>query len=179
MNEKNAGSKGASKDKMSKHTITAFRLGGTCVEENGLDNRIFITTVKEANKIYDHFNREYDRGLMMDDWISFHPCGDRQICKGITDKQLEKFMLDNCRSVLAKVYEMEGMEQLSPENSAHIGCLHKKEYVDTWNRQGNKYWWNDFKEELEEAKYNPRNPLGQLEFDRRAEADGIVWKDDC
>ena len=34
-------------------------------------------------------------------------------------------------------------------------------------------------EEFERAKYNPRNPLGKLEFIRRAEEDGIEYDDEC
>jgi len=152
---------------MSKHIIFAFRIGGDIAEQERLSEETFITTKKDLDKI--------QRVLFKwtDNYTSIYvPC--ERCCKvaqNITNKQLEKFNLTSAREILGEIFKCYGV---------WIQSRNTIMFVNSWNKEGGlKEWWNDFKEELEEAKYNPRNPLGKLEFDRRAEADGIVWKDDC
>ena len=166
---------------MSKHTIMAFGIGGDIAEalDCGLWEKIFITTKKDLNKIESALKR-WDEDYGSDSVIYIPKYKKHIVAENITDKQLEKFNLKSSWEILDIIFRCSGMEWYYQKDLMVYFTASKYiiKYVDTWNKQGNKRWWNDFKEELEEAKYNPRNVLGKLEFDRRAEADGIVWKDE-
>jgi hypothetical protein len=175
---KNEGVYYVEKKSMSKHTIYAFRLDGVIVRDDGLDDRIFIATSKDMSKVESALEK-WNEDWQDCDMVCWHPCEPTLIAKNITDKQLEKFNLDTAWSILDEIFLCDMMKWYFPNDVAcRLRRIANKKYVDKWNKEGNKKWWNDFKNELEEAKYNPRHPLGKLEFDRRAEADGIVWKDE-
>ena len=164
---------------MSKHTIYAFRLDGEIVRDDDMDNRIFIATEKDMDKVESALEK-WNEDWQDEDIVHLsYPCEPALVAENITDKQLEKFNLDTAWSILDEIFLCDEMRWYFPNDR---GCsfrrVYNKNYVDKWNKEGNKKWWSDFKNELEEAKYNPRHPLGKLEFDRRAEADGIVWKDE-
>ena len=169
---------------MSKHRIIAFSLIGDMIEqtnENWKYNKIFITTEKDFDKIESALKR-WDEDYYWIDGMLYvpHHWGHKKriVAANITDKQLEKFNLDCPWKILNLIFKCDCMDWYYPQEAWMVGYVVGTDYVDEWNSKGNKKWWNDFKEELEEAKYNPRNVLGKLEFDRRAEADGIIWKDE-
>ena len=163
---------------MSKHTIIAFRIDGDMVERDPRFHPIFITTEKDFDKIKSALKRWDENYDCKDAMFSIPYYRKEIVASNITDKQLEKFNLDCPYNILDELFKCHGMKWYYPQENWMVGKEVRTDYVDEWNSKGNKKWWNDFKEELEEAKYNPRNVLGKLEFDRRAEADGIIWKDE-
>ena len=87
---------------------------------------------------------------------------DNLVAKNLTDLQLKKFKLTKSKEVWKTIYE----EEDRVEETIREEC-----FKPEWQNKIDKV-----NEELEVAKYNPRNPLGKLEFDRRAEADGIIFE---
>ena len=89
------------------------------------------------------------------------------VAEDITPKQLRKFRLNSYNEVMDKVYEWTHFYGYGEKFNEFMELTLKR-----------RKWYNSFKQELEYAKYNPRHLLGQLEFDRRAEEDGIKFADE-
>jgi len=90
------------------------------------------------------------------------------VADNITEKQLEKFNHNESWVVLDELMSSE----YNVWRLHHNGANHKLK----WSMEEKEELWADVHKELEEAKFNPRNPLGKLEFDRRAEEDGIEYE---
>ena len=87
------------------------------------------------------------------------------VASNITDLQLKKFTLTTNRELWEHIYKEEA------DNWGVEEAIIRECFKPEWQNKIEKV-----NEELEVAKYNPRNPLGKLEFDRRAEADGIIFE---
>jgi hypothetical protein len=90
------------------------------------------------------------------------------VADNITEKQLEKF---NDVDSWTLLYDLMSCRKES-WRLHHNGRNHKLK----WSMEEKEELWEDVHKELEEAKFNPRNPLGKLEFVRRAEEDGIEYE---
>ncbi len=96
----------------------------------------------------------------------------------LTDEMSQHYM-DNYESENCAVCKKEVLEICLNTHSCAEGdyycktCFEKNE--DRWDH---KFECKPVFAELEEAKYNPRNPLGKLEVFRRAEEDGIVFEEE-
>jgi len=109
-----------------------------------------------------------ESGLRRDEFHEFELETRHIVAENITEKQLEKFndvdswtILDDLMSSEYNVWRLH-----------HNGANHKLK----WSMEEKEELWADVHKELEEAKFNPRNPLGKLDFYRRAEEDGIEYK---
>tara|TARA_R110000772_G_scaffold2756_1_gene10025 strand:- start:47 stop:472 length:426 start_codon:yes stop_codon:yes gene_type:complete len=89
------------------------------------------------------------------------------VADNITEKQLEKFNDVYCWIVLDDLISC----RKESWRLHHNGPNH----LLKWSMEEKEELWDDVHKELEEAKFNPRNPLGKLEFVRRAEEDGIEY----
>tara|TARA_R110002072_G_scaffold174581_1_gene330034 strand:+ start:701 stop:1243 length:543 start_codon:yes stop_codon:yes gene_type:complete len=91
------------------------------------------------------------------------------IARNITPKQREKF---------ANYYELEEAKEnilyLVYDNDREEWLEHKLGIEKYYEKQKAK----EVLEELEIDKFNPRSVGGKLDFNRRAEEDGIVWKEE-
>ena len=90
------------------------------------------------------------------------------VASNITDLQLKKFKLTTNRELWEHIYKEEDDER---EKWGMEDTIIRECFKSEWEKKIEKV-----NEEIEVAKYNPRNPLGKLEFDRRAEADGIIFE---
>jgi hypothetical protein len=93
-----------------------------------------------------------------------------KIASNITPKQREKFnryydLNDAKDYILYLVYEQDYMEE----------WLEHKQSIDEYYEKEKA---KEVLEELEIDKYNPRSVGGKLDFNRRAEEDGIVWTEE-
>jgi len=88
------------------------------------------------------------------------------VADNITEKQLEKFNDVDSWTILDELMSIDG-------GSWHYNGTN---YNYKWGIEEKEELWYDVHKELEEAKFNPRNPLGKLEFVRRAEEDGIEYE---
>ena len=89
------------------------------------------------------------------------------VARNITEKQLKKFNHFDSWKLLDNLTETEG-------NFTGIDYGYRLGKVQIWIDKKDE--WYEVHKELEEAKFNPRNPLGKLEFVRRAEEDGIEYE---
>ena len=92
------------------------------------------------------------------------------VADNITPRQLKNFRLDKSKWVYNEI--------VYGYRPNIWGYGDKLSGWDTEQLLKEREWYKDFKEQLEYAKYNPRHPLGKLEFDRRAEEDGIKFADE-
>ncbi len=157
--------------KVGNHFIKCFRLNDGVFSTNygpfmlkDTDFLKLMTTLYEINNDYTPFS--YNPIRM--DCISWSSQDNFMVAEDITPKQLKKFRLDSYKEVLDRVYEW----------TDFWGYGDKLNKYDTEQLLAGRKWYDDFKQELEYAKYNPRHLLGQLEFDRRAEEDGIIFADE-
>ena len=94
-----------------------------------------------------------------------------EIARNITPKQREKFV--DC-------YDLKEAK----DNIIHLVYGSSAEGIEEWlehKEEIDKYYEKEkatkVLEEMEIDKYNPRSVGGKLDFDRRAEEDGIVWRE--
>ena len=92
------------------------------------------------------------------------------VADNITPRQLKNFRLDTSKWVYNEI--VDGYRPYI------WGYGDKLDTISIGHLLKERKWYKDFKEQLEYAKYNPRHPLGKLEFDRRAEEDGIKFADE-
>ena len=85
------------------------------------------------------------------------------VAYNITPKQTEKF---------ADYY---GYEEAKKYMIDYVGKDVYEEHIISVSKYEEKEIRTKVLEEMDVSKYNPRAVLGKLDFDRRAEADGIVW----
>jgi len=129
----------------------------TMINSNGdswyHDRLEFLMTGKEMNLL----KNAIKRNDVMDDEIMFF---ETKIANRITEKQLEKFedVFDSWFAMGLILDTWDWIEKSTKEEE-HMPNIEK------------------INRELEVAKYNPRNPLGKLEVFRRAEEDGIEFKE--
>ena len=91
------------------------------------------------------------------------------VARNITEKQLEKFNLSNSWEIISEMTYWQLYDIKKDYSYRQLG----EEQI--WMDKKKEEEWYDVHKELEEAKFNPRNPLGKLDFYRRAEEDGIEY----
>ena len=106
-----------------------------------------------------------------------------EIARNITPKQREKFVdcydLKEAKEYIIHLvygdgcYRHNNPDGLSPKELMEEWLEHKEE-TDKYNEKEKA---TKVLEEMEIDKYNPRSVGGKLDFDRRAEEDGIVWRE--
>jgi len=106
-----------------------------------------------------------ESALQRDEWREFMIITQHLVADNITEKQLEKFNDVDSWTILG--------ELIFEYPSAHYDG---RNYNYKWSMEEKEDKWDDVHIELEEAKFNPRNPLGKLDFVRRAEEDGIEYE---
>jgi hypothetical protein len=150
------------KTKKGNHYVVCFQISDDNTDYEGMPLLMSDTEfLKLLRMMYKNKHDEDNRWYIYNKFL---------VAQDITPKQLKNFNLDTSKWVYK-----EAIYSYKP----HIWGYGDKLYG--WDGEcllNSRKWYKDFKEELEYAKYNPRHLLGKLEFDRRAEEDGIKFADE-
>lgn len=142
------------------------------------DNMLLITMglTSEGLNSFTITGRDWEK---LKEWMSHYELDDCDetcdkdyyiVAYNVTPKQREKFnryydLNDAKDYILYLVYEQDYMEE----------WLEHKQSIDEYYEKEKA---KEVLEELEIDKYNPRSVGGKLDFNRRAEEDGIVWTEE-
>ena len=157
----------------SNDNILLITMGLTC---EGLNS--FTITGRNWVKL-EKFMRHYDLTDCNETCdISYY-----EIARNITPKQREKFVdcydLKEAKdNIIQLVYGSSRYQKYNREmkNEAE-GMVEWFEHKEEIDKYYEKEKATKVLEEMEIDKYNPRSVGGKLDFDRRAEEDGIVWRE--
>ena len=146
------------------------------------DNMLLITMGLTSEGLND-FTITGKDWIKLEEWMSHYDldhCDETcdtnyyVVAENITPKQREKFVgyheLEEAKELI--LYFIYGE---SGQQSGWKEWLQHKEDTDKYCE---KYKAKEVLKELEIDKWNPRSVGGKLDFNRRAEEDGIVWKEE-